>query len=184
MKCLRIYTTPDGESHFDEVELPTTKRSVHPDAVPFEVSASYQASCVRLTRIPTGMLSAPLPRICFPPNPDGAYLKVFAMRVEVRFDQIAVGPRRRLLWRDRMERRISITGAMSLLGYLFLVAGIGGLVAYYVTIALFSFPRNLEIILGDAALVAVGLLGTMAASSLRELESRVRRMEHRRDSER
>jgi hypothetical protein len=30
MKWLRIYTTPDGESHFDEVELPTTKRSVHP----------------------------------------------------------------------------------------------------------------------------------------------------------
>jgi hypothetical protein len=55
MKCLRIYATPDGESHFDEVELPTTKRSVHPDAVPFEVSASYQASRVRLTRIPAGM---------------------------------------------------------------------------------------------------------------------------------
>ena len=35
MKCLRIFATPDGESHFDEVELPTTKRSVHPDAVPF-----------------------------------------------------------------------------------------------------------------------------------------------------
>ena len=50
MKCLRIYATPDGESHFDEVQLPTTKRSVHPDAVPFEVSASYQASRVRLTR--------------------------------------------------------------------------------------------------------------------------------------
>ncbi len=30
MKCLRIYATPDGESRFDEVELPTTKMSVHP----------------------------------------------------------------------------------------------------------------------------------------------------------
>jgi hypothetical protein len=55
MKCLRIYATPDGESHFDEVELPTTKRSVHPDAVPFEVTASYPASRVRITRIPAGM---------------------------------------------------------------------------------------------------------------------------------
>lgn len=55
MKCLRIYATPDGESHFDEVELPTTKRSVHPDAVPFDVTASYQASRVRLTHIPAGM---------------------------------------------------------------------------------------------------------------------------------
>jgi len=55
MKCLRIYATPDGESHFDEVELPTTKQSVHPDAVPFDVTASYQASRVRITRIPAGM---------------------------------------------------------------------------------------------------------------------------------
>lgn len=55
MKWLRIYATADDESHFDEVELPMTKRSVHPEAVPFEVSASYQASRVRLTRITAGM---------------------------------------------------------------------------------------------------------------------------------
>jgi hypothetical protein len=55
MKCLRIYATPDGESHFDEVKMPTTKTSVHPDAMPFEVSANYQASRVRVTRIPAGM---------------------------------------------------------------------------------------------------------------------------------
>ncbi len=55
MKCLRIYAEPDGESHFGEVELPTTKWAVHPDAVPFDVSASYQASRVRITRIPAGM---------------------------------------------------------------------------------------------------------------------------------
>jgi len=55
MKCLRIYATPDGESHFDDVELPTTKMSVHPDAAPFDVSASYPASRVRLTRIPAGI---------------------------------------------------------------------------------------------------------------------------------
>ncbi len=55
MKCLRIFATPDGESHFDEVESPTTRRSVHPDAVPFEVSASYPASGIRITRIPAGM---------------------------------------------------------------------------------------------------------------------------------
>src|SRR5271168_5302442 len=55
MKCLRIYAARDGESHFDEVDLPTTKRSVHPYAAPFDVSASYPASRVRLTRIPAGM---------------------------------------------------------------------------------------------------------------------------------
>jgi hypothetical protein len=55
VKCLRIYATPDGESHFDEVEIPTKNLSVHPDATAFEASASYQASRVRLTRIPAGM---------------------------------------------------------------------------------------------------------------------------------
>lgn len=55
MKCLRIYASPDGESHFDEVEIPTKDVSVHPDATPFEVSASYPAARVRFTRIPAGM---------------------------------------------------------------------------------------------------------------------------------
>lgn len=55
MKCLRIYATPDGESHFDEVEIPTTKLHVHPDATPFDVSANYPASRVRITQIPAGM---------------------------------------------------------------------------------------------------------------------------------
>lgn len=44
-----------GKSHFDEVELPTTKMSVHSDAAPFEVTASYPASRVRITHIPAGM---------------------------------------------------------------------------------------------------------------------------------
>lgn len=55
MKCLRIYATPDGESHFDEVELPSRKVSVHPDATPFDVTASYPASQIRITHIPAGM---------------------------------------------------------------------------------------------------------------------------------
>lgn len=55
MKCLRIYATPDGESHFDEIELPTMPVSVHPDAVPFDVTASYPASRVRITHIPACM---------------------------------------------------------------------------------------------------------------------------------
>lgn len=55
MKCLRIYATPDGESHFDEIELPTTKVAVHPDATPFDVTASYPASRVRFTQIPAGI---------------------------------------------------------------------------------------------------------------------------------
>ncbi len=55
MKCLRIYATPDGESHFDEIEIPTSQVRVHHAATPFEVSASYPANRVRFTSIPAGM---------------------------------------------------------------------------------------------------------------------------------
>jgi hypothetical protein len=55
MRCLRIYATPDGESHFDEVDIPTTAKAIAPDVTPFEMSAQYPASHVRFTRIPAGM---------------------------------------------------------------------------------------------------------------------------------
>jgi hypothetical protein len=54
MKCLRVYCTPDGESHFDEVEISTTALQVHPNAAAFEVSAKYAASGIRFTHIPAG----------------------------------------------------------------------------------------------------------------------------------
>ena len=55
MKCLRIYATPDGESHFDEIDIPTSKRAAIPDTAPFELSAQYPASRIRFTRIPAAM---------------------------------------------------------------------------------------------------------------------------------
>jgi hypothetical protein len=54
MKCLRIYSTSDGESHFDEVDIPTNSRQVHPTAAVFEVSAKYATTDIRFTRIPAG----------------------------------------------------------------------------------------------------------------------------------
>jgi hypothetical protein len=55
MKCLRIFASADGESHFGEVEIPTLKKSIFPDSAPFELSAHYPASRIRFTRIPAGM---------------------------------------------------------------------------------------------------------------------------------
>jgi hypothetical protein len=55
MRCLRIYATPDGESHFGEIDIPTTTRPVFPDTAPFELSAQYPASRIRFTRIPAAM---------------------------------------------------------------------------------------------------------------------------------
>ena len=54
MKCLRIYSTADGESHFDEVDIPTSSRQVHLDAAVFEVSARYATTHISFTRIPAG----------------------------------------------------------------------------------------------------------------------------------
>jgi len=56
MRCLRIYATPDGESHFGEVEIPmTAKLAVAPGAKPFQVSNRYLVSSVEFTHIPAGM---------------------------------------------------------------------------------------------------------------------------------
>ncbi len=55
MKCLRIYATADGESHFDEIDIPTSRRPVSPEIAAFELSADYAASRVRFTRIPAGI---------------------------------------------------------------------------------------------------------------------------------
>jgi hypothetical protein len=55
MKCLRIYATPDGESRFDEIDIPMTRRPAFPDTAPLELSARYPASHVRMTRIPAAM---------------------------------------------------------------------------------------------------------------------------------
>ncbi|CCD88652.1 hypothetical protein; putative Pirin-related protein [Bradyrhizobium sp. ORS 285] len=52
MKCLRVYATEDGESHFDEVDIPTVARQVHPEAAIFDVSARYASTHVSFTRIP------------------------------------------------------------------------------------------------------------------------------------
>ncbi|WP_316168018.1 MULTISPECIES: hypothetical protein [unclassified Bradyrhizobium] len=56
MKCLRIYATPDGESRFGEVDIPTAAAvTVAPGAKPFQVSKRYIASSVEFTQIPAGM---------------------------------------------------------------------------------------------------------------------------------
>lgn len=55
MRCLRIYATADGESHFDEIDIPMTKRPVSPEIAPFKLSAQYPASRIRFTRIPAAM---------------------------------------------------------------------------------------------------------------------------------
>jgi hypothetical protein len=55
MKCLRIYATPDGESHFGEVDIAMTMKQAFPNEAPFEISAYYPASRIRFSHIPAGV---------------------------------------------------------------------------------------------------------------------------------
>ena len=55
MKCLRIYATPDGESHFGEVDIAMTMKPAFPNEAPFELSAYYPASRIRFSHIPAGV---------------------------------------------------------------------------------------------------------------------------------
>jgi hypothetical protein len=58
MKCLHIYATPDGESHFGEVDISTKLTPLFPKEAPLELSAYYEASRVRFVHIPAGMREA------------------------------------------------------------------------------------------------------------------------------
>ena len=58
MKCLRIYATPDGESHFGEADVPTTQDPLFPNVAPFALSSHYAASRIRFVHIPAGVREA------------------------------------------------------------------------------------------------------------------------------
>ena len=67
--------------------------------------------------------------------------------------------------------------AVNFLGYLFLIAGIAGMVADFVSRAVSAFPLNMGLHAGNGALIGVGLIGTTAANSLRDLDRRLRQIE-------
>jgi hypothetical protein len=58
MRCLRIYATPDGESHFGEVDVPVSMAPLFPNEAPFGLSSHYPASRIRFAHIPAGVREA------------------------------------------------------------------------------------------------------------------------------
>jgi len=58
MRCLRIYATPDGESHFGHADIPMTMAPLFPGAASFGLSAQYPASRVRFVHVPAGVCEA------------------------------------------------------------------------------------------------------------------------------
>jgi len=58
VKCLRIYATLYGASHFGNADIPTTETPLFPNEAPFELSGHYPASRIRFVRIPAGVREA------------------------------------------------------------------------------------------------------------------------------
>jgi hypothetical protein len=54
MKWLRIYATPDGESHFGDADIPTTT----PNEAPFRLSGHYPTSRIRFVHVPARVREA------------------------------------------------------------------------------------------------------------------------------
>src|SRR5262249_60219999 len=87
MKCLRIFATPDGESHFGEVDIAMTLMRSFPNEAAVEPSAHYEASRsayyeasrVRFVHIPAGVREAGFH------NPPGRLLAIW-LDGEVEFE--------------------------------------------------------------------------------------------------
>jgi hypothetical protein len=58
MRCLRIYATSDGESHFGDVDIAMTMSPLFPNEAPFGLSARYAASAIRFVHVPIGVREA------------------------------------------------------------------------------------------------------------------------------
>lgn len=58
MRCLRIYATPDGESHFGDVDIAMMMTPLFPNEAPFGLSAHFPASRIRFAHIPAGVREA------------------------------------------------------------------------------------------------------------------------------
>jgi hypothetical protein len=58
VKCLRIFATSDGESHFGDADVPTTTIPLFPNEAPFQLSGRYSASQIRFVHVPAGVREA------------------------------------------------------------------------------------------------------------------------------
>jgi hypothetical protein len=58
MRCLRIYATPDGQSHFGDLDIAMAKAPLFPNEAPFNLSAHYSAARIRFVHVPAGVREA------------------------------------------------------------------------------------------------------------------------------
>jgi quercetin dioxygenase-like cupin family protein len=65
LRYTRIYAGPDGESHFEDMEVELHEAAYAPPAPPYSVSDAAPASAVVMTRLPAGWFGDwhPTPRL-------------------------------------------------------------------------------------------------------------------------
>ena len=64
IKCLRIYSDPQGESHFGETEVAFKTTNYAPPAPPFDVSSPFPATRFLLASTPPGYFGDLHPTPC------------------------------------------------------------------------------------------------------------------------
>lgn len=55
MKCLRIYADANGESHFEDIDIPLVPMELFPGVAPIHLSAWETATSVRFGWVPAGL---------------------------------------------------------------------------------------------------------------------------------
>jgi hypothetical protein len=55
MRLLRIYSSPDGESHFDEIEVPQPPAVIFSGEGPLHVSSKYRTTGTQFITVPAGI---------------------------------------------------------------------------------------------------------------------------------
>jgi hypothetical protein len=71
----------------------------------------------------------------------------------------------------------SVSLPMQIFGYLILALGLGGCALYYGPRLAYGHARDMGIVLGNGAIVLLGLVTIAAASALRTIERRLRALE-------
>jgi hypothetical protein len=54
MRLLRIYSSPDGESHFEEIEVPQPPAVIFPGEGPLQISSKYGTAGMQFITVPAG----------------------------------------------------------------------------------------------------------------------------------
>jgi len=83
----------------------------------------------------------------------------------------------------RMRALMKKILSLRFLGNVVFALGVLEIIHDFVRVSYFSFPFNLGIVLGNIAIVLVGLVASMSANEFKKLEERLERLQARQEAE-